>query len=532
MNFSSTIYPGSGPSAELTPAPLSELPPRLQAALDVLGYLTIVAGATLGFVMGWLTSNQAAVLAVVLLLSLTGQAWKRFDGGCHPCFFFLCTLTLFQAGQLIAYCAGGESDIFQVTLMTPYPFDVSREVAGLVLLAITLSAICIYAPCRWNYHSIPPPRAGSFGRFLPYLYLVFWLSVPVQLYKNFCYYQYARDHGGYLVVFTDHGGMAASIPMAVRAISLISLPALVGIFVLERRKRFLRPATAVYFAIAAPILLLGSRGGIFSLVLSLWYLAKVKSGRRAPLYSVALIGAGLVFAGSLIGSFRASSEESSVLDGASQFVAGQGVSLNVTEVAVAYRRRFAPHIVSNLADELQSAFFPTDHTKYIAGKNFDADLSMFLNPTAYQMGSGSGSSYLAEAYLVGGLGGVVIISGLLGAFFRGMHGCAQNPFGLFLVAMILPDMLLMPRGGLLDWVSASLRVGISVVLLLAGWYFYRAIARITDILLGSNGVPSHPGRTLLCKYPPLRNYSEEIHDLSHRRHPQPRHGIGALTAEP
>jgi oligosaccharide repeat unit polymerase len=457
--------------------------------------MTVVAGATLAFVMGWLTSNQSAVIAVVLLLALSGQAWKRFDGGCHPCFFFLCTLILFQAGQMIAYCAGGESDIFQVTLMTPNPFDVSREVAGLVLLSISLSAICIYAPCRWNYHSMPPARAGSFERFLPYLYLLFWLSVPVQLYKNYCYYQYAQDHGGYLVVFTDHGGMAASIPMAVRAISLISVPAFVGIFVLERRKRFLRPITAVYFLIAAPILLLGSRGGIFSLVLSLWYLAKAKTGRRAPLYSVALIGTGLVLAGSLIGSFRAGNGESNVLDGASRFVAGQGVSLNVTEVAIDYRRRFAPHILANLVDELRSAFFPTDHTKYIAGKNFDADLSMFLNSTAYQMGSGSGSSYLAEAYLAGGLGGVVIISGLLGAFLRGMHVYGRNSFGLFLVTMILPDVLLMPRGGLLDWVSASLRTGISVVLLLTGWYFYQAIARITGILLGRN-VPSHHGQNL------------------------------------
>jgi oligosaccharide repeat unit polymerase len=274
--------------------------------------------------------------------------------------------------------------------------------------------------------------------------------------------------------------------MAVRAISLISLPAFVGIFVLERRKRFLRTATAMYFAIAAPILMMGSRGSAFSLVLSLWYLAKVKSGQRARLYLAGLLAAGLVLAGSLVGSFRAGDVESSALAAPFQFVAGQGASLNVTEVAVAYRQRFAPHIFSNLADELRSAFSPTNHMAYIAGKNFDADVSMFLNPTAYQMGSGGGSSYLAEAYVAGGLAGVVIVSAALGALFHGMNLYARNPFGLFLIAMILPDVLLMPRGGLLDWVSASLRVGISVLLLVAGWYFYRAIARIGVVLWGSN----------------------------------------------
>jgi oligosaccharide repeat unit polymerase len=465
---------------------------RFGAALEVLGYLTAIAAATLCFLMGWLTCDGAAVLTVLLLLSLISLAWKRFDGGRHPCFLFLCMLTLFQAGRLIAYCAGAETDIFRITLMTSDQFDVSRNVAGLVLLLIGLSAVCIYAPCRWKYRPFSPVPSGSFGRFLPYLYLLFCVSVPVQLYKNFCYYEYAKDHGGYLVVFIDHGGMAASIPMAVRAISLISLPAFVGIFVLERRKRFLRAATAVHFAIAAPILMMGSRGAAFSLVLSLWYLAKVKSGKRARLYSAGLLGAGLVLAGSLVGSFRAGNVESSTLAAPFQFVAGQGASLNVTEVAVAYRRRFAPRIFYNLADELRSGFSPTDHMAYVAGKNFDADVSMFLNPIAYQMGSGGGSSYVAEAYVAGGLAGVVIVSAALGALFHGMNLCARSPFGLFLIAMILPDVLLMPRGGLLDWVSASLRVGISVLLLVAGWYFYRALARIGGILLRSTQCRSNP----------------------------------------
>jgi oligosaccharide repeat unit polymerase len=460
---------------------------RSGAVLEVLGYLTIVACAAIGFLLGWLTCNQAAVVTALLLLLLLGLAWHRFDGGCHPCFFFFCMLTLFQGGRLIAYCAGAGTDIFRITLMTAEPFDLSPDVAGLTLLSIALSAICIYAPCQWNYRSGSALRGGGYERFLPYLYLLFCLSVPVQLYKNFCYYQYAKDHGGYLVVFIDHGGMAASIPVVVRAISLISLPAFVGIFVLERRKRFLRTVTAVYFAIAGPILLMGSRGGIFSLVLALWYVAKVKSGQRARLYTAGLLGGALVLAGSVVGLYRAGDVDSHALDSPFQFVAGQGSSLNITEVAIAYRRQFAPQISSNLADELRSAFFPTDHMAYVAGKNFDADVSMFLNPAAYQLGSGSGSSYLAESYLAGGLGGVVLASALLGALFHGMNVYARNPVALFLIAMILPDMLLMPRGGLLDWVSASLRVALSVLLLLAGWYCYRAASRIGDILLQPDG---------------------------------------------
>jgi oligosaccharide repeat unit polymerase len=461
--------------------------PNFAAAFEVLGYLAAVAATTCGFLVGWLSPNAAAVLMLLGLLTLLGFALKRFDGGQHPCFFFLGMLTLFQAGRVVAFCCGGVTDIFAVELMTDNPFNVSRVVAGVVLLSIALSAICIYAPCRWLRRPCFLSRSGSWDRLLPYLYFLFAASLPVQLFKNFCYYQYAKDHGGYLVVFTDHGGMAGSIPVAVRAISLISLPAFVGVFVLEQRKHVLRSVTVVYFTIAAPILLMGSRGGVFSLVLSLWYVAKVKSGRRARLGSAALLAAGLVVAGSWVGWLRSGNTEISALVGPAQIIAGQGGSLNITEVAVAYRSRFAPHIMANLADELRSAFSPTDHTAYVAGKNFDADVSMFLNPISYPLGSGSGSTYLAEAYLAGGVAGVVIVSVLLGALFHAMQAYCHHPFVLFLIAMILPDILLMPRGGLLDWVSASLRVALSVLLLLVGWYLYRAVARISTILGEAGG---------------------------------------------
>jgi len=464
---------------------------KLGAAFEVLAFTASIALATLCYLMGWLSPDEGAVLTVLLLLALLGLAWTRFDGGRHPCFFFLCLLTLFQAGRLLAYCTGGETDIFRVTLMTPNPFGVSRPVAGSVLVSIALTAVCLYAPCRWNYRSFSPPGNASFDRFLPYLYWLLALSVPVQLYKNYRYYEYAQGHGGYLVFFIDHGGLAASIPLAVRAVSLVSLPALVGIWVLERRKKFLRTAAAVYFMVTAPVLLTGSRGAIFSLVLSLWYVAKVKSGKRTHLYGLALLAIGLVLVGALIGSFRLENGESRALAGPSQFIADQGLSLNVTEVAVAYRSRFAPHMVSYLASELQSAFVASDQTNYVAGTRFADDVAMFLNPMTYQLGFGSGSAYLAEAYVLGGFWAVAVLSGFLGALLHGMHRYARHPLGLFLVAMVLPDVLWMARGGLLDWVSASARVGISLLLLLAGWGLYRTLVRIGGVVRRSPG-PAGP----------------------------------------
>jgi hypothetical protein len=451
------------------------------AALEVLGYLSSIAIATLAFLIGWLTLDEAAVLSLLLLIFLAVLAWTRFDGGRHPCFLFLCLLTLFQAGRLIAFCAGSVTHIFRVQLMTAYPFDVSRQVSGTVLLSLVLSALCVYAPCRWQYRPMGPVTSTALNRFLPYLYLLLWMSLPVQLFKNFRYYEYARNHGGYLVFFIDHGGLAASIPTAVRAISLVSVPALIGIFVLERRRKFLYITAGVYLLTTAPLLLTGSRGAVFCLILSLWYLAKRRSGKRPRLYALGLVAAGLVLVAALIGGLR-TGNAGKTLAGPIAFVADQGMSLHVTVVAVAEQGHFAPHLASYLLSELQAAFVAPDQANYVAGNRFGDDVAMFLNPIAYRLGFGSGSSYLAEAYVIGRLGGVVVISILVGLLLHGMHVASRTPLGLFVVVMVLPDVLWMTRAGLLDWVSSSLRGAISLLLLLAGWCVYRSFTRIAGAL--------------------------------------------------
>jgi oligosaccharide repeat unit polymerase len=455
---------------------------QLAPALEISGYLTLLAIAIVMFSTGWISPADAALLTLLWLISLIVLAWKRFGQGRHPAFFFLCLLTLFQGGRLLAFGTEAETEIFRVTLMTPTQFDIPRNIAGTVLFAVALSALAIYAPCRWNYRPLPPLRGGRWHRFLPYLYWLFYLSLPVQLYKNYCYYVYARDHGGYLVFFIDHGGLAASIPLVVRSVALVSLPALVGILVVEQRRKFLHASAALYFAVATPVLLTGSRGAIFSLILSLWYLTQAKSGKRVRLFALGLVAVSLLLVGALIGSMRIENGESHPLAGPMQFIADQGMSLHVTEVAVLYRSLFAPHIGSYLAGELQSAFVAADQANYAPGKRFSDDVAMFLNPITYQLGFGSGSSYVAEAYILGGLFGVAVISAALGVMLHALHVASANPLGLFLVTMILPDLLWMPRGGLLDWASAALRVSISFLLLAAGWCVYRTLARMGSLL--------------------------------------------------
>src|ERR1035441_2854293 len=120
----------------------------------------------------------------------------------------------------------------------------------------------------------------NLGNALPYLYLLFFATLPVQLFKNYRYYEYVQQHGGYTFIFINHSALAASVPLWVRAIPLITFPVFVAIFVFERRKFPLYVATLLYFSTASFILLLGSRGAVFSLILVLWWVARIKTLRK------------------------------------------------------------------------------------------------------------------------------------------------------------------------------------------------------------------------------------------------------------
>ncbi|MFI5117482.1 MAG: O-antigen polysaccharide polymerase Wzy, partial [Terriglobales bacterium] len=109
------------------------------------------------------------------------------------------------------------------------------------------------------------------------------------------------------------------------------------------------------------------------------------------------------------------------------------------------------------------------------GRALGFDVSVLLNPARFSQGYGTGGSYLAEAYVIGGLAGVMVISLLIGFGLRLLHHFSKGSLSLFVVAMILPDIAFMPRGGLLDWLSVFTRNAISILLLALGWRLYRLV---------------------------------------------------------
>ena len=448
------------------------------AAFEVLGYLAVVAVATLCFLAEWLPVNGAVVLTVILLTTLIVLSWIHLGQGRHPCFLFLCTLMFFQGGRLIGYCLGQIPDPLRVELMAT-PFSVSRYEAGLTLLLLTISAICVYAPCRWKYERLEFPSDVQVRRYLPYLYLVFFATLPVQLFKNYRYYDYIQEHGGYTSFYVNHAAVAASVPFLVRVFPLIVAPTFLAIFVFERRKGLVFLVTSLYLLTGSIILLMGSRGSIFGLVLVLWYVAKLRSSRKTKVLRLVVMALLLVLVADFIQSFRENPEDSGAYTFAPlKFLVSQGASLSVTEVAVKYRDTFGPYILLYLFHDLLAAFEVSDASNFVRGKRFDADMAVFLNPEIYRFGFGSGGAYVAEAYLVGGVLGVVVASLLIGSGLHWMYWYSRSALGLFFVAMLLPEVFWMARGSLLGWVSVGTRNAISILLLFVGWKVYAVVTSI------------------------------------------------------
>jgi hypothetical protein len=98
-----------------------------------------------------------------------------------------------------------------------------------------------------------------------------------------------------------------------------------------------------------------------------------------------------------------------------------------------------------------------------------------LNPRAYEQGVATAGSYVAEQYMIGGVSAVVVISLLIGLLLNFMYRMSQYVFSLFFVVMLLPDILSLPRGDLLGWVSVLVRACLFVVVLFVGWKLYQAM---------------------------------------------------------
>lgn len=439
---------------------------NLVSVLEVAAYVFLLVLGAIALEMNYIGISTATDLATLMLIALLTLAWKRFDGGRHPCFLFLGMLLIFQAGRLLGHAMGILPDPFRIELQTAIPFDVSKTSAQLTICLILMSAVCIYAPCRWSFRPVRL-NPGWEQRWRSAAYGLFLLTFPAVLYKNYQYLSFVRSHGGYLAIYTDSNAVLSTVGTLVRMISLIADNSFLVLFIIERRPRRLFWISLLFFTSSTLELLLGFRGKVFLLVLTLWYLHTLKTGKAFRVLPLVMSAIGVSLVAVLIANFR-ENQDIALLSPAG-FISGQGVSMQVTELAIEFKRIFEPHAITYLWNELQAGFYPGAH--FAPGQIFGNDLSIALNAKAYDMGFGTGSAYLAEAYLAGGTLFVGIASLLIGITLRILHSCGQEFLGASITATLLPAFIYMPRSGLVEPLSIGLKnllsLGLVVFLLWA-----------------------------------------------------------------
>lgn len=415
------------------------------AFVELFAYLFTVAVAVLLAAIGVLSLGACIWLSVLLLSALLLLAWLRFDGGRHPCFLFLAMLLVFQGGRLVGYLFGSVREPLRIELATLVPLSVSTRSALLSLLIVAISAICVYFPCRVSYRNALF-RAGAEVQWLTSLYVLVALTFPFALYKNLMYIRYLSSHGGYLAVFTDNAAVLQSAGPVARILSMICANTLLIAFALERQRRRIALLLTLLLALSALDLVIGFRGKVFTELLSLWLLHNLKTGKRFTVAPVAALVLGLNLLAVAVAAFRESSKF--VFLNPIDFLAGQGVSLNVTEAAIEFRDRFGQHGARYILGGFAAGIDPP--SSVTEGQLWTDDLTMFLNPTAAKLGFGTASSYLAELYLFAGFPAIVLGSLAVGYCLAALHRVSVYPWGAVILGFTLPSLIYLPRLELLN----------------------------------------------------------------------------------
>lgn len=430
----------------------------MSTAIQSAIYFTALLVVTVLVLSGGVSLYGCLWIGLILYAGLLALAWRTFDGGRHPCFLFLGMLLLFQMGRLVGYAFGATRDPFNVVVQSPIPVTVSPAASEITILLVLVSATILYAVCAWNAPRIALDP-GWEQPWLPACYVLLALSFPFVLYKNYEYFQFIRSHGGYLAVFTDSDAVAKSAGTLVRVMSLVAANAFLLVYLIERRSGRLAVVTTIFLSTSVLELLIGLRGKVFLFLLTLWFLHNLKTGKRFRLTALATVVLAGSFAAVAVSGFR--EMHSTAVTGPAAFVAGQGISMGVTQIAVQYRPLFEPHAKTYLANELLQVFYPGSH--FGQGQLFDNDISVFLNVDAYRAGFGTGSSYLAEAWIAGGLLAVLIASILIALALRVLHRLGANFLGAVAVAIVLPSLIYLPRAQLLSPIANALKTGLIFV---------------------------------------------------------------------
>lgn len=208
----------------------------------------------------------------------------------------------------------------------------------------------------------------------------------------------------------------------------------------------------------------GQRGSfLLLLVLLIWYYFKVYN-KKLKFNRLLLITIPVILFSQVLVLTRVNKDLSnySFLDIPYDFLLQNGVSVNVTAYVIQFndlglKSLNVPYFFAPLHDYIyrlfidRSIFYEGRTDKLLEVSNYLSNqLIYFINPDAYYFGNGTGSSYLAELFDLGGvIGGAIILFFLVKFILQFEFKSNYNRLFLFLSPIVLMKFVYIPRDSFL-----------------------------------------------------------------------------------
>ena len=408
------------------------------------------------------------LLSVFYYFIMFGKSW-------HPVFLFIGTLTLFQGGLIISSIFDNNIDLSYVSLMGANIF-LGENTVRITILLISLSywfaliGAYLGSKSKIKIKNLKKLRTKDYN-FLKQLFLViFFIAMPFYMYKQFVYFSYFLQFG-YLAFYQSTKFLEEAV-FLVRIFSFLVPIAFLGYFFIEKNKQLIFLICLIYFIISLPTLLCTFRGQFFTFWLTIFLFYKRKFNNKLSFKSLFIMVVVISIVGLLISFMRENvSFDVDIIyfilnkNPILEFFKQQGVSFYVTAMAIEFKHEFAPNILKYLMWEPISAIFSTALS--VPGRAFATDLMIKINYDGYLMGYGTGSSYLAEAYLLGGSVAVCLTSFFIGYILSKLYKNFEyaNIYIKILIFTVIQYVFFLPRDLLLMPLAQAIKVGVYLLLL-------------------------------------------------------------------
>lgn len=407
---------------------------------------------------GYQSSSAAAfVLSFGSILILFAN-WHAHHGGRNASFIFLVLGAAFLCGRAFPVLLGDESHLAKIGYGEP--FEVTPERVWSYVILVLFSFLCVHIGSlltRPRHHAVDKSRRDA------QIYRVMFICLlPLLLYKNIYYFKYIMENGGYLAIYqgTEHLQGVGLLP---RVGALLCLATFTLYFFHEPDQKKSRNALIFFLIVFASELLVGLRGKFFVTALIFFLFYKIRFGGKFTLRGLTMLSFAIVSIAILVEVMREQKDESSVVGSIfSGFLTQQGVSAGVSLIVLDNPTYFNKNSWGYFFHQFAAPFYAQPEVPQ--GWFVANDISMMIMPEAYALGFGTGSSYLAELFMLGGWVAVCIGSLAIGWVLTKATGFSQG-VSAALTFWIICGIVYYPRTMLQDPIHNLMRYAIPTLLL-------------------------------------------------------------------